>query len=142
MPDRRRLGTILLWLGVSAWLPFIFLLATGQNPPIYPFLVVHLTGVIGGTRLRALEREVNSTQKRHKRQVVGRILIFVGVLAWMPYLYQKDILAKSIEIVPYLSVHLAGVLGGIALLISVPLTRLLVKNRLFSKEAVGQKRGS
>ena len=92
MPDRRRLGTVLLWLGVLAWLPFIYFLATGQNPSIYPFLVVHLTGVVGGTRLRALDREANATQKRHKRQVVGRIFIFVGVLAWMPYLYQKDVL--------------------------------------------------
>jgi hypothetical protein len=35
----------------------------------------------------------------------------------------------TVEIRPYLSVHLFGVLGGIALLASVPLTRFLLKDR-------------
>jgi hypothetical protein len=55
--------------------------------------------------------------------VAGRILIILGVFAWAPYLYQKEILAQTIEIVPYLTVHLIGVLGGIALLLSVLLTQ-------------------
>ena len=60
-----------------------------------------------------------------RRQQVGRIMIILGVIAWAPYLYQKEILGRSIEITPYLTAHLTGVVGGITLLLSVPFTRYL-----------------
>ena len=134
MLNPQKMGTILIWLGVAAWLPFLYLLAAGQNPSIYPYLIVHLIGIIGGTRLKALAKKDKTPQKRHKRQVIGKIMILLGVLAWIPYLYQKDVLAQTIEIRPYLTVHLLGVLGGIALLASVPLTRLLLNSRFFIGE--------
>lgn len=134
MLNPKNLGTILIWLGVAAWLPFLYLLAVGQNPSIYPFLAVHLTGILGGTRLKALARKDTAHKKRNKRYVIGRIMILLGVLAWLPYLYQKELLAMTVEIRPYLTVHLVGVLGGIALLASVPITRYLRKSRFFIGE--------
>jgi hypothetical protein len=106
----------------------LYLLAVGEHPSIYPFLVVHLVGILGGTRMKALAKKGKTPRKRHKRQVIGRIMILLGVLAWIPYLYQKELLDMTVEIRPYLSVHLFGVLGGIALLASVPLTRILLKD--------------
>jgi hypothetical protein len=134
MLNLQKMGTILIWLGVAAWLPFLYLLAAGQNPSIYPFLVVHLIGVLGGTRLKALAKKDKTPKKRHKRQIIGRIMIILGVLAWIPYLYQKEVLALTVEIRPYITVHLLGILGGIALLASVPLTRLLLNSRFFIGE--------
>ena len=51
---RYRLGTILLWLGVFIWVPFIFLRAIGESPPFLLFLPFHLTGVLGGVFLHLL----------------------------------------------------------------------------------------
>ena len=129
MLNPQKLGTIFIWMGVAAWLPFLYLLAVGQHPSIYPFLIVHLVGILGGSRVKALAKKDKTPHKRHKRQVIGRIMIILGVLVWLPYLYQKEFLDMTVEIRPYLSVHLFGVLGGIALLVSVPLTRLLLKDR-------------
>jgi hypothetical protein len=123
----RKLSTLLLFLGVAAWVPFIILVARGQAPSIYPFLAVHLTGVIGGSRLRARAKEAG--EKRPRRQVIGRVLIILGVLAWAPYFYQHSVLHRSVQIDPYLTFHLTGVLGGLALLLSVRLERLWRESR-------------
>jgi hypothetical protein len=115
-------------MGVLAWVPFLYLIAIGQEPPIYPFLIVHLTGVIGGSRIRARYNPAGET-KKPKRFVIGRIMILLGVLAWAPYLYQTEVLEQSVEISPYLAMHLTGVLGGIILLLSVPLLRYYKQSR-------------
>lgn len=119
--DSGKLGTMLLILGVSAWAPFLLLVARGQEPSIYPFLALHLVGVIGGSRLRALAAPAD--RRRPRRQVWGRVLIILGVLAWAPWFYHADLLGRELEIAPYLALHLAGVLSGLALLLSSPLQR-------------------
>lgn len=121
MMNRKTLANILTILGALAWVPFLYLVANGQEPSIFPYLTVHLIGVIGGSQLR--RGSSPSTKRRYRRQVAGRILIILGVFAWAPYIYQKEILSQSIEMAPYLTVHLIGVLGGIALLLSVLLTQ-------------------
>lgn len=50
---RRTWGTLLIWLGVFAWAPFLILLVNGQQVSIFPFLAAHLAGVLGGAWLRA-----------------------------------------------------------------------------------------
>jgi hypothetical protein len=119
--NRRKIGNFLTLLGVLAWVPFLFLIVRGQEPSIFPFLLVHLSGVLIGSQLR--RGASPSRGKLSRRQLIGRIMIILGVFAWAPYIYQKEILGQSIEIAPYLTVHLTGVLGGIALMLSVPLTR-------------------
>jgi peptidoglycan/LPS O-acetylase OafA/YrhL len=121
--NRKKIGNLLTLLGVLAWVPFLYLIAIGQEPSIFPFLIVHLTGVLIGSQLRRSASP--SRGKLSRRQLIGRIMIILGVIAWAPYLYQKELLSQPIEITPYLTVHLTGVLGGIALMLSVPLTRYL-----------------
>jgi hypothetical protein len=119
----KKIGSALILLGVLAWVPFIYLVAIGQQPSIFPFLIVHLSGVLIGSQLR---RSASALKvKLSRRQMVGRIMIILGVIAWIPYLYQKEILIQPIEIIPYLTAHLTGVLAGIALMLSVPLSRYL-----------------
>ena len=119
--NRKKIGNLLTLLGVLAWVPFLYLIAIGQEPSIFPFLIVHLTGVLIGSQLRRSASP--SRGKLSRLQLIGRIMIILGVIAWAPYLYQKELLGQPIVITPYLTVHLTGVLGGIALMLSVPLTR-------------------
>ncbi|MGD2156504.1 MAG: hypothetical protein PVG14_04585 [Anaerolineales bacterium] len=131
MMKRKNIGMLLIWLGVLIWLPYLYLLADGQNPLIYPFLAVHLTGVIGGSRLRKLSSPKRYSKMRPRRQIIGRVMIVLGAATWAPYLYQKEILNQPVEIAPYLTVHLIGVLGGSLLLASSPLMQFLEKNRSY-----------
>jgi hypothetical protein len=132
--DTRKTGTVLLILGVTAWIPFLLLVVLGRQPSIYPFLAVHLTGVIGGSRLRSLATP--EKQRRPRRQVWGRVLIILGVLAWLPWFYQTDLLGRDLQIAPYLALHLTGVLSGLALLLSAPLQRAWRQLRSSTKETV------
>lgn len=121
---RRTLGTILIWLGVLAWAPFLGLVSTGREVSILPFLGAHLTGVLGGWWLRnsanRLEGRVPATATQgRQRKIASRILIYLGVLAWAPYLYFERILAQDVEIGPFLAAHLTGVLSGVVLRLSV-----------------------
>ncbi len=50
---RYRLGTVLIWLGIMTWVPFIILRMAGEKPSLFWYLPFHLIGVIGGSRLRA-----------------------------------------------------------------------------------------
>ena len=114
---RYRLGTILAWLGVFTWAPFIFLRAIGEKPAFLLFLPFHLIGVIGGSRLRSsARRELGmSPPKKQSLHTAGHILILLGISVWVPYLYSKLILGQSVEVMDYLPFHLAGVLGGVFL---------------------------
>ncbi len=46
-----------------------------------------------------------------KRQSIGRILIFLGVLAWPPYFALK-LSGADVEALPFLIWHLLGVVPG------------------------------
>ena len=114
---RYRLGTILVWLGVFTWAPFIFLRAIGEKPSLFLFLPFHLLGVVGGARLRSnARRELGmSSPKKSYLHMAGHSLILLGILVWAPYLYLKLVLGGSVEVMSYLPFHLTGVLGGVLL---------------------------
>ena len=114
---RYRLGTVLVWLGVFTWAPFIFLRAIGEKPSLFLFLPFHLLGVVGGARLRSLaRRELGmSPPARSVLHTLGHILILLGILVWAPYLYLKLVLGLPVEVMKYLPFHLTGVLGGVSL---------------------------
>jgi uncharacterized membrane protein YjjB (DUF3815 family) len=59
-----------------------------------------------------------STRGR-RRKIASRILIYLGVLAWAPYLYLERIQGLDVEIGPFLAAHLTGVLSGVTLRLSV-----------------------
>ena len=114
---RCRLGTILIWLGVFTWAPFIFLRAIGETPAFFLFLPFHLIGVVGGSRLRSrARRELGlDPPRRRPLHTAGHILILLGISAWLPYLYLKLILGRSVDVMDFLPFHLTGVLGGVFL---------------------------
>ena len=115
---RYHLGTVMIWLGVLTWLPFIVLRIAGGKPSLFLFLPVHLMGVVGGSRLRSWARKEMSVPivKKSLLQTLGHGSIFVGVLVWAPYFYLKAIAHQPVDVMNYLPYHLTGVLGGIALL--------------------------
>ena len=114
---RYRLGTILFWLGVLTWTPFIFLKAIGEKPPFLLFLPFHLFGVIGGARLRSIARKELGLlpNKKNYLTIAAHLMIFLGVLVWAPYLYLKLVMGQPVEVMDYLPYHLSGVLGGVFL---------------------------
>jgi hypothetical protein len=119
----------LIWLGVLVWIPFLALITSNQTVSIFPFLAAHLTGVLGGWRLRAsadqmegIDRSADTRGRR--RKLASRILIYLGVLAWAPYFYLTRVLGEDTNIAPYLATHLTGVLSGVGLRLSVEWERL------------------
>jgi len=126
--NQRTLGNVLVWLGVFAWTPFFVLVANDQPVSIFPFLAAHLTGVFGGAWLRSSADRlegVNKVEHGQWRRVVSRIMIYLGVLAWVPYFYLDKVLGQNVHIGPFLAMHLTGVLGGAALRASVELDRFM-----------------
>lgn len=124
----RAWGTALIWLGVLAWVPFFLFLASGREVSLFPFLAAHLAGVFGGAWLRTnADRKAGvSTTPAHGRwrRFASRIMIYLGVLAWVPYFYLQHLAGQEVEVAPFLAAHLTGVLGGVALRASVELDRL------------------
>ena len=116
---RFRLGTVLIWLGVLTWLPFIALRVMGEKPSLLWFLPFHLAGVIGGSRMRsAARKEMDAPAvKKSRLRALGHALILAGILVWAPYLYAKLVLQQEMEVMNFLPFHLAGILGGIFILV-------------------------
>jgi polyferredoxin len=115
---RHRLGTVLIWLGVLTWLPFIVLRIVGEKPSLFWFLPVHLLGVVGGSRIRSLARKElgASAPKKNPLRVIGHVLIYAGILVWAPYFYLKLALQQPVEAMDFLPYHLTGILSGIVFL--------------------------
>ena len=113
-----RLGTVLIWLGVMTWLPFIVLRIAGEKPSLFWFLPFHLVGVVGGSRLRSLARKEMGAlaPKKNLLRVIGHGLIYIGILVWAPYFYLKLIAQQPVDVINYLPYHLTGVLHGILFL--------------------------
>ena len=111
-------GTVLIWLGVLVWVPFILLKLTGETPSFLGYLPFHLVGVIGGARLRAFARKEMGlpAPKRNPLQIAGSLLIALGILVWPPYFYLKMTTQTPVEVMNFLPFHLTGVLSGISLL--------------------------
>src|SRR5512133_2699902 len=114
---RYHLGSVLIWLGVTVWLPFIGLRLIGEKPSLFWYLPFHLLGVVGGSRLRASARKElgQSSPKKNRLQMIGHGAIFAGILVWIPYFYLKAI-GQPVEVMNYLPYHLIGVLGGVGIL--------------------------
>jgi len=112
-----RFASVLIWLGVLAWVPFIFLQVFGQKPSVLLFLPVHLSGVVGGVRLRNYARSRMEVLPpiRSVYQVMGRWMILLGVMVWAPFFYLKYVAEQPSEVMNFLPFHLTGVLGGVAL---------------------------
>lgn len=115
---KKGVGRLLVWLGVLAWVPYILLAIIGRSPSMVPFLAIHLTGVIGGSKLR---RSGESTSQNHSysiganQQRISNALLLIGILIWAPYFLIKSFLSEQIQILPFLIIHLSGIIGGMLL---------------------------
>ena len=109
-----KIGNTLIWIGVLAWLPFFALRMAGGKPPVMAFLVLHLVGVIGGSRVKKIG--VPAPKVRPKYQVVAHSLIFIGVLMWVPYAYLKVAHPETANVTPYLVLHLSFIFPAIIIL--------------------------
>ena len=117
--QRARLGTVLIWMGVLAWAPFIVMRIAGYTPSLLWFLPFHLLGVVGGSRLRSAARKEMGYVKKKKTalRTVGHSLLFIGIMVWVPYFYLKLFTQTPVEVTQFLPVHLFFVLSGITLLV-------------------------
>ena len=115
---RYRFGNAMIWLGVLTWAPFILLRIVGEKPSLFWYLPIHLLGVIGGSRMRAVARKEMGTPppKKSRLRALGHGLIFAGILMWSPYFYLKA-MHQPADVMDYLPFHLVGVLGGVAVLV-------------------------
>ncbi len=115
---RYRLGIILVWLGVLTWAPFILLRIAGERPSLFWYLPFHLIGVIGGSRLRSVaRREMGITpEKKNLWRLAAHGSIVAGIAVWAPYFYWKLVVEQPVNVMHYLPFHLAGIFGGITLL--------------------------
>ncbi|MBI2847091.1 MAG: hypothetical protein HYX82_04330 [Chloroflexi bacterium] len=50
-----------------------------------------------------------------RKETLGTWLIFVGVLAWVPYAILKWMMGLHPPVLPFLAVHLSGVIPGFIL---------------------------
>ena len=113
----KRISRIFIWVGVLAWAPYLTLVFMGRDVSILPFLAFHLTGLLGGLRLRNMAAEAEGALKKvvSKSKKISRVMILLGVSAWFPYLYLINVQGQDVAIGPYLSVHLPLVIGGITI---------------------------
>lgn len=132
-------GTLLIWLGVLIWTPFIVLQIAGQQPSFLLFLPFHLIGVIGGARLRSFARKQMGlpSPKRNPLQIIGSILIVLGILTWVPYFYLKAFTQTPVNVMNFLPFHLTGVLGGVLLL---AINHLSLRKNLDNKAITSERR--
>lgn len=116
---RYRLGNVLIWLGVLVWVPFIILRIAGEQPLMTWYLLLHLAGVIGGSRLRTFARKELGIlpPKKSRLRSLGHGLTFAGTLVWVPYYYLKVVAQQPVDVMNYLPYHLVGVFGGLLILI-------------------------
>ncbi len=116
---RYRLASVLIWIGVLTWVPFIILRTMGQKPSLFWFLPFHLIGVVGGSRLKAaVRREMDlESPKKTRLRTLGHMLVGIGIFVWVVYFSLKLIFHAPVEVGQFLPYHLTAILSGIAILL-------------------------
>ena len=116
---RFRLATVLIWVGVLAWVPFIVMRIIGYTPSIFWFLPFHLIGVVGGSRMKSMARREMGTDlhKKTRLRTLGHLLVFVGIFVWIVYFSLKLIFHVPVDVGQFLPYHLTAILSGITVLL-------------------------
>jgi hypothetical protein len=116
--SRYALGKTLTWLGILVWVPFILLTIGKYSPPILPFLVVHLIGILGGAWIKRTNSPVenaNSLAGKSPARRIGSILILLGVAVRVIYFTIKNFTAMEVSLAPFLILQLSAVVPGLML---------------------------
>ncbi len=112
------LGKTLTWLGILAWVPFILLTIGRYSPPILPFLVVHLIGILGGAWIKRTDSQTappNSFAGKSPSRKLGTLMILLGVGVWVVYFTIKNFTPVDVILTPFLILHLSAVVPGLLL---------------------------
>ena len=112
-----KFGTIFIIIGVLVWIPYFVLRINGGSPSLLVYLPFHLLGVIGGARMRKTANEQLGIpiEKRRGYKRIAHYLVIASLLVWIPY-YALKFSGRPVELAPFLTVHLVGILGGIGLM--------------------------
>ncbi|MEW6717851.1 MAG: hypothetical protein AB1345_10155 [Chloroflexota bacterium] len=110
-------GTILLWAGILVWIPYFALRMIGERPSLMVYLPFHLLGVIGGARMRTTAQKQlgKPVEKRRGYKRFAHYPVIASVLVWILY-YALKLTGRPVELTPFLTVHLIGILSGLALM--------------------------
>jgi hypothetical protein len=102
----------------------------GESPSLLFYLPFHLLGVVGGSRLRknAKKQLGIPIEKRRGYKLVAYFLVIASLLVWIPYFVLK-LSGRSVEVAPFLTVHLIGMLSGTGLIGGGAAVQHLQKNR-------------
>lgn len=83
--NQAKLGTILIWTGVSVWGVYGFLLPLRRRPSLSLFLPIHLVFVLSGVQVRKLDGDDGMRLSSPKIKTASNILMILGIAAWLPY---------------------------------------------------------
>jgi len=113
----QKYGTILIWIGVLVWVPYLALRIFGENPSMWAYLPFHLAGVIGGARMRTSARQKMGIPKEKRRgyKRVAHWLVVASILVWLPY-YALKLAGQPVALNAFLTVHLVGIFSGTGLM--------------------------
>ena len=117
-PNQLRIfGTIFIIAGVLVWVPYLVLRTTGETPSLLVFLPFHLLGVVGGARMRTSANKQLGipVEKRRGYMRISLYLVIASLLVWIPY-FVLELSGRPVELTPFLTVHLVGMLGGLGLM--------------------------
>ncbi len=110
--DKTKIGQFLIWVGVSVWGVYGYLLWQGERPSLVIFLPLHLAFVLTGVRLRKLEGEEGKRERNPRLKMASNIFLIIGVAAWLPYFYVNYYYQLEVAHLPFLVLHLTGMLSG------------------------------
>ena len=113
----RKFGTIFIIIGVLVWAPYFVMRINGESPSLLVFLPFHLLGVVGGARMRKTANKQLGIpiEKSRGYKRIARYLVIASLLVWILY-YALKFSGRPVEVAPFLTVHLVGMLGGTGLM--------------------------
>ena len=110
--NRENLSKILIWTGVSVWGVYGLFLLLGKNPSLFVFLPIHLTLVLTGVRLRKGTESAEKRERNPNLKTLSNVFLAIGVAAWLPYFYVHYFYQIDVGHLPFLILHLTGMLSG------------------------------
>lgn len=112
------LGKIIIGIGTFTWIMYIVMVKNGKDISIWPFLIIYLVGRIVGRKLIGSPVDDGLVIGKRRRKL-SKVLIYLGILAWLPYIYLDNVIGAEVNIMPFLTVHLVGIISGILVRLSM-----------------------
>jgi len=110
--NQAKISKMLIWTGVSVWGVYGLFLLLGKNPSLLVFLPIHLTFVLTGVRLRKGVEGTDKWGDNPNLKTLSNVFLAIGVAAWLPYFYVHFFYQIEVGHLPFLILHLTGMLSG------------------------------